>query len=207
MLITTTQETSTNAGPQRDMCLHCPKHRSADALLCSLLSHCLLQRLSIWSWQRLWKRQFGFKGCLTTWGLIRIYWRSIVIAWAPSIWQRIRYIMQGRSTLISGSTLLGDSWWKWHQVIENSHEGESRWYAYQSSGSEVCTLQRIAPYPSSCVSSVELVSMNYVWLDPVGHGYVSNHNSTANWSRHGVIVCSAQIWEIFIEVENCGERE
>jgi len=48
MLIPTTQEISTNAGPQWDMCLHCPKHRSASALLYCLLSHCLLQRLNIW---------------------------------------------------------------------------------------------------------------------------------------------------------------
>ena len=39
--------TSTNADPQRDMCLHCPKHRSAGALLYSLLSHCLLRRLAM----------------------------------------------------------------------------------------------------------------------------------------------------------------
>jgi len=47
-------------------------------------------------------------------------------------------------------------------------------------GSEVCTLQRVTSYPSSCVSSVELVWMNYVWLDPVGHGYVGNHNGAIN---------------------------
>ena len=29
MLISTTLETSTNAGPQRIMCLYCPKHWSA----------------------------------------------------------------------------------------------------------------------------------------------------------------------------------
>ena len=27
MLISTMQETSTNTGPQRNMCLHCPKHQ------------------------------------------------------------------------------------------------------------------------------------------------------------------------------------
>ena len=43
-----TQEISTNDGEQQDMCLHCLKHRSAGSLLYSLLSHCLLQRPSIW---------------------------------------------------------------------------------------------------------------------------------------------------------------
>jgi len=32
MLIPTIQETSTNAGPQREMCLHCFMHRSAGTL-------------------------------------------------------------------------------------------------------------------------------------------------------------------------------
>ena len=48
---------------------------------------------------------FDFKDCLTTWGLIRICWRSIAIAWVLSIWQRTMYIMQGWSTLMSGSIL------------------------------------------------------------------------------------------------------
>jgi len=68
-------------------------------------SHCLLLRQSIWPWQTVWRRQFGLKGCLMTWGLIRISWRLIMIAWVLFIWQRTRCIMQGRSTSTSGSTL------------------------------------------------------------------------------------------------------
>jgi len=60
-----------------------------------------------------------------------------------------------------------DSWWVWHRITKYSHEGESSWYAYQDcSGSKVCTLSWVALYPSSCLSSVELVWMNYRWLDP-----------------------------------------
>jgi len=84
-LIPTTLKTLTNASIQRDMCLHYPKHWSAGALLYSLLSHCLLWRSSIWPWQRLWMRQVGFKVCSMMWGLIRIDWRSNVIAWVLSI--------------------------------------------------------------------------------------------------------------------------
>ena len=73
MLILTTQEILTKASPQKDMYLHYPKHRSSVALLSKLLSHCLIWRPSIWSWQRLWRRQFDFKGFLTTWELVRTY--------------------------------------------------------------------------------------------------------------------------------------
>jgi len=58
--------------------------------------------------------------------------------------------------------------------------------------------KRITPYPSNCVSSVELVWMNCVWLDLVGHGYVGNHNSA--------MLCSVKICEIFNEVQNYGKR-
>jgi len=40
---------------------------------------------------------------------------------------------------------------------------------------------------------MEFIWMNYVWLDPIGHGYVGNHNNAANWSRHGAMLCSTQI--------------
>jgi len=46
---------------------------------------------------------------------------------------------------------------------------------------------------SSSVSSVKLVWMNYVWLDPVEHGYIGNNNGASNWSRHGAMSCSTQI--------------
>ena len=105
MLISITQEISTNASLQRDMCLHWPKHWWVDTLFYSLLSFCLLWRSTIWPWQRLWRSQFGFKGYLTTWELIRIYWRSIGTAWVLSIRQKIRCIMQGLSTSTLGSTL------------------------------------------------------------------------------------------------------
>jgi len=45
-LILITLETLTNIGQQRDMCLHYLKHPGV--LLYSLLSYCLLRRLSIW---------------------------------------------------------------------------------------------------------------------------------------------------------------
>jgi len=48
MLILTMLETSTNAGPQQNMCLHYPKHQLTGTLLYSLLSHCILRRPSIW---------------------------------------------------------------------------------------------------------------------------------------------------------------
>jgi len=82
------------------------KHRWAGALFYSLLSQCRLRRPSIWLWRRLWSRQFGFKGCSMTWGLIRIYWISTMIAWVLSIWQITRRIMQGRSTSTLGSTFI-----------------------------------------------------------------------------------------------------
>ena len=44
---------------------------------------------------------------------------------------------------------------------------------------KVCTLQRVILYPSSCVSSVEPIWMNYVQLNPVGHEYVGNLNGAA----------------------------
>jgi len=48
--------------------------------------------------------------------------------------------------------------------------------------------------------------MNYRWLDPLGRGYVGNHIGAAWWIRYGAMLCSAQIWEIFTEVENCGRE-
>jgi len=59
----------------------------------------------------------------------------------------------------------------------------------------------------SCLSSVELIWMNYGWLDPLGRGYIDNHTDATDWSRHGSLLSSAQIYEIFTEVENCRERE
>jgi len=46
--------------------------------------------------------------------------------------------------------------------------------------------------------------MNYVSLDPIGHGYVGNHNGAANWSRHGVVLWFTS--DLITEVENCGEK-
>jgi len=40
--------------------------------------------------------------------------------------------------------------------------------------SRVCALHGVTPYPSSCLSSVELIWMNYVLLDPLGRGYIGN---------------------------------
>ena len=34
------------------------------------------------------------------------------------------------------------------------------------------SLQKLALNPSGCLSSVELIWMNYIWLDPLGRGYV-----------------------------------
>ena len=48
--------------------------------------------------------------------------------------------------------------------------------------------------------------MNYRWLDPLGRGHVDNHIGATRWNHHRTILCSPQIWEIFTEVENCGER-
>ena len=44
-------------------CLSASQTRWVDALFYSLLLFCLLRRPSIWLWRRLWRRQFGFKGC------------------------------------------------------------------------------------------------------------------------------------------------
>jgi len=67
-------------------------------------------------------------------------------------------------------------------------------------------LQEVTSYSSSCLSSVELIWINYVSLDPSGRGYTGNHIGAAWLSQHGVILCSAQIWEIFTDVDNRGER-
>ena len=48
--------------------------------------------------------------------------------------------------------------------------------------------------------------MNYGWLDPSGRGYAGNHADAPRLSRHGTLLWSVQIWEIFTEMENCGER-
>ena len=48
--------------------------------------------------------------------------------------------------------------------------------------------------------------MNYGWLDPSDKGYIDNYIGAARFSRHGALLCLAQIWEIFTEVENCGDR-
>ena len=75
---------------------------------------------------------------------------------SASIWQNTRYIMQGRRLSMSGSILFGRLLMK-----VSSYRKFTRkriWLiCYQSySKSEVCTLQRVTPYPSSCVSTVEL---------------------------------------------------
>jgi len=48
-------------------------------------------------------------------------------------------------------------------------------------GSEVWALQEFTPYPSSCLSSVELVWINYRWLHPSGREYVGHHIVAASW--------------------------
>ena len=43
----------------------------------------------------------------------------------------------------------------------------------------VKSLQKVAPYLSSRLSSVELVWMNDGWLDRLGGGYIGNHIGAA----------------------------
>ena len=59
--------------------------------------------------------------------------------------------------------------------------------------SKVRTLQGVTLYSFSCLSSVELVWMNYGWLDSSSRGYVSNHIGAAQLSQHGGLLCLAQI--------------
>ena len=180
MLIPITLVTSINTSLQWDMCLYYHKHRSADALLCSLLLHCLLRMPSIYPLRKLWRWQFDFKGCLTTWGLIKIYWRSIVITWGLFIWQRTRWIMQKWSTSTSSSTLFGRFLMRVTTTCKRFTRRRISLISNQGcSESEDCTLQGVTPYHSSCLSSVALIWMNYGWLDPLDRGYVSNDISVA----------------------------
>ena len=63
---------------------------------------------------------------------------------------------------------------------EDSLQRQSRRHAYKGgSRSQVQSLQELAPNPSSGLSSVKLIWMNYVRLDPLGRGYVGNRNGAA----------------------------
>jgi len=120
MSIMITLEASISVGLQWGMYSHCLKHRWVGVLFYSVLSLSLLWRLNIWPWQRLWRRQFDFKGCLMISGLNMIYWRSIVIAWVLSIWQRTKFFNQGWSISTPVPLCSRDSWWEWHRVKKDT---------------------------------------------------------------------------------------
>jgi len=53
---------------------------------------------------------------------------------------------------------------------------------------------------------MELVWMNYVWLDPAGHRYVGNLNGAASWSQYGAMLCSTQIWKFSLRWKIVGKE-
>jgi len=120
---------STSTDLRRSMYSHCPKYWWVGALFYSLLSLCLLWRPSIWSWQRLWRRQFGFNGCLTIWKLIVDLLRINYDNMSDIYLAKNQSIMQQWNTFPLCTRY---SWWEWHRAKEDSHEEESRQYAYQS---------------------------------------------------------------------------
>jgi len=66
-------------------------------------------------------------------------------------------------------------------------------------------VSEVTSYPSSRLRSVEIIWMNYEWLDSLSRGYLGNHIGATRWSQYSVMLCLTQIREIFTEVENCGK--
>jgi len=71
----------------------------------------------------------------------------------------------------SGFTLFGRLLMRVTLKYKRFTRMRTRRYAYQACfESEVWILQRVTPYPPSCLSSVEFIWMNCGWLDPLGRG-------------------------------------
>ena len=103
-----------------------------------------------------------------------------------SIWQRIRCIMQGWSTSTSDSTLFKKFLMR---VTLSYNRFTRRWIPLICLPSYFWewSLHIAKSYSISflLLESVELVWMNYEWLDLLGRGYVGNRTSPSRLSRHG----------------------
>jgi len=145
------------------------------------------------------RRQFGFKGFLMTWGLIMIYWSNYDSMSAIYLTKNQVYHLRTKHIDVRFH-LVWEILMRVTSSCKRSCEGESWRHTYQG-----CPSIHIARSYSISFKLLELIWMNYGWLDPLGRGYIGNRIGATRWSRHGAMLRLAHILEIFTEVEICGE--
>ena len=152
-------------------------------------------RLMLLHHLRLVQCQLGVTGCDTGWKLCS-RWRH----WRRC-WIICSYRNQVESTKVSEEAWISSWWARSAQVEHCCSLWRSRWKGSYVSAVWICCCK----IGFSWLSSVELVWINFVWLDLLGMGCIGSHNGAIGLDESKLVdsLCSAHIWEIFTELENC----